>query len=124
MQIMYKLWEGSWEDGAAVRDRASGVFADPAKVHRVRHDGQFYRVDAIHLSEPSPQRTPVLYQAGASPSGRPFAAAHAERVYHNHPHQQLVAPQVADIRRRAAVGGRHPPHLLFFTLVTAYTARG
>src|SRR5665213_1389133 len=81
MQVMYKLWEGSWEDGAAVRDRARGVFADPAKVHRVHHEGQFYRVDAIHLCEPSPQRTPVLYQAGASARGRGFAAAHAECVF-------------------------------------------
>src|SRR5260370_729606 len=67
MEVVYKLWEGSWEDDAALRDRISGIFVDPAKVHRVRHEGNNYRVDAIHLSEPSPQRTPVLYQAGTSP---------------------------------------------------------
>src|SRR5205085_1785055 len=62
MQVVYQLWEGSWEDGAVLRDRDRRVFADPAKIHRVHHEGRFYRVDAIHLSEPSPQRTPVLYQ--------------------------------------------------------------
>src|SRR5205807_1969736 len=70
MQVVYQLWEGSWEDGAALRDRHRRVFADPARIHRVQHEGRFYRVDAIQLSEPSPQRTPVLYQAGASTSGR------------------------------------------------------
>src|SRR5215469_11957061 len=81
MEVVYKLWEGSWEDDAAIRDRARGVFADPSKVHRVLHQGKNYRVDAIHLSEPSPQRTPVLYQAGTSPRGRQFAAQHAECVF-------------------------------------------
>ena len=74
MEVVYKLWEGSWEDDAVLRDRARGIFADPSKVHRVLHEGNNYRVDAIHLSEPSPQRTPVLYQAGTSPRGRQFAA--------------------------------------------------
>jgi hypothetical protein len=44
---------------------------------RVHHRGRHYQVDAIHLAEPSPQRTPVLYQAGSSTRGREFAAAHA-----------------------------------------------
>src|SRR5258705_9497536 len=78
MQIVYRLWEGSWEDGAVLRDRDHRVFADPARIHRIRHEGRFYRVDAIHLCEPSPQPTPVLYQAGASTSGPGFAAAPAE----------------------------------------------
>lgn len=123
MQVMYKLWEGSWEDGAALRDRARSLFADPAKVHRVRHEGQFYRVDAMHLCEPSPQRTPVLYQAGASSRGRAFAAAHAECVFINGPTPQVVAPQVADLRRRAAANGRDPADLLIFTLATVITGR-
>ena len=71
----YKFWEGSWEDDAVLRDRKRGIFTDPAKVHRVNHEGANYRINnTIHLSEPSPQRTPVLYQAGTSPRGRQFAA--------------------------------------------------
>jgi len=123
MQVVYQLWEGSWEKGAALRDRERRIFADPARIHRVRHDGHYYRLDAIHLSEPSPQRTPVLYQAGASTSGRAFAAAHAECVFINGPSRQVVAPQVADIRRRAAALGRDPHDLLIFTLTTVITGR-
>jgi len=123
MQVVYRLWEGSWGDCAVLRDRGRRVFADPSKIHRIRHDGRFYRVDAIHLCEPSPQRTPVLYQAGASTSGRTFAAAHAECVFINGPTQQVVAPQVADIRRRAAGFGRDPADILIFTLMTVITGR-
>jgi FMN-dependent oxidoreductase (nitrilotriacetate monooxygenase family) len=121
MEIVYRLWEGSWEDSAVRRDRAVRAFADPAKIHRIRYDGRYYRIDAIHLCEPSPQRTPVLYQAGASPSGREFAARHAECVFINGPTQRVVAPQVADIRRRAAKHGRNPRDILIFTLMTVIT---
>src|SRR6266699_3070705 len=102
MEVVYKLWEGSWEDDAALRDRARGISADPSKVHRVQHGGNNYRVDAIHLSEPSPQRTPVLYQAGTSPRGRQFAAQHAECVFMSGPSAKIIAPRVAAIRAQAA----------------------
>ncbi len=122
MQIVYKLWEGSWEDGTVLRDRAGRRFADPAKVHRIRHDGEYFQVEALHLCEPSPQRTPLLYQAGASARGRQFAATHAECVFINGPSKQVIAPIVADIRRRAAAVGRNPAEILIFTMVTAIVA--
>src|SRR5260370_35885538 len=80
MSVVYQLWEASWEDGAVLRDKSNRIFADPAKIHRVRHQGRHYQVDAIHLAEPSPQRTPVLYQAGSSVRGREFAATHSAAV--------------------------------------------
>jgi len=102
MQVVYALWEGSWDDDAVLCDRAAGVYADPARVHRVRHDGRQYRLDALHLCEPSPQRTPVLYQAGASDRGRAFAGKHAECVFVNGSSKANVARLVADLRARAA----------------------
>jgi alkanesulfonate monooxygenase len=123
MQVMYKLWEGSWEDDAVIRDRKTGVFTQPGKVHRVVHEGPNYRVNAIHLSEPSPQRTPVLYQAGASTKGRDFAAKHAECVFLLGPSRQVVAPAVRDIRQRASRHGRDPRELLIFTLMTVIPGR-
>jgi FMN-dependent oxidoreductase (nitrilotriacetate monooxygenase family) len=101
MATVYKLWEHSWEDGAVLRDRAAGLFTDPARVHRVTQTGR-YAMDAIHLCEPSPQRTPVLYQAGASTRGRAFAARHAECVFVNGTGKAGVAALVADLRARAA----------------------
>lgn len=122
LEIVYKLWEGSWEDGAVLRDRAGRVFARPDKVHHIRHDGAHFQLEAIHLCEPSPQRTPLLYQAGASARGRQFAATHAECVFINGPSKQVVAPIVADLRRRAAAAGRDPAELLIFTMMTVITA--
>ena len=123
MQVMYKLWEGSWEDDAACADKVSRVFADPAKVHRVSHDGPFYKLDAIHLCEPSPQRTPVLYQAGASGRGRQFAAGHAECVFINGPTKESVRPYVQDLRRLALAAGREAGDLKILTLATPIIGR-
>ena len=123
MEVVYRLWEGSWEDDAVLRDRVRGVFADPAKVHRVRHQGNNYRLDAIHLSEPSPQRTPVLYQAGTSPRGRQFAARHAECVFMSGPSAKVIAPRVAAIRKLAKEAGRDPAEILMFSMMTIILGR-
>ena len=121
MEIVYKLWEGSWEDDAVLRDRARRVFTRPEMVHSVHHDGTYFRLDGIHLCEPSPQRTPLLYQAGASSRGRQFAAEHAECVFINGPSKQVIAPIVADIRRRATAMGRNAAEILVFTMMTIIT---
>ncbi|EFH11100.1 LLM class flavin-dependent oxidoreductase, partial [Teichococcus cervicalis] len=101
MEVVYKLWEGSWDQDAVRADRAAGLYAEPSKVRAVRHQGRQYQLDAIHLCEPSPQRTPVLYQAGASDRGRRFAATHAECVFVNGGKPEPVAALVADLRARA-----------------------
>src|ERR1700754_4335388 len=122
MEVVYKLWEGSWEDDAVLRDRKRGIFADPSKVHRVNHEGANYRINnTIHLSEPSPQRTPVLYQAGASPRGREFAARHAECVFVIGANPQVVGQYVQDTREKARLQGRHPEDLVFLAYVKVIT---
>jgi len=123
MNVVYSLWEGSWEDGAVVRDRERGVFADPEKVHRVHYEGNYHRIDAVHLSEPSPQRTPFLFQAGTSAKGRDFAARHAEGVFLSGPSRKVVAPRVADIRERARQHGRNPDDILIFLGVCIIAGR-
>jgi long-chain alkane monooxygenase len=123
MQVVYKLWEGSWADDAVKADKASRIFADPARVRAVQHQGEFYQLDAIHLSEPSPQRTPVLYQAGASGRGRGFAAAHAEAVFINGPSAAVVAPYVADIRKRAVEAGRSGEDIRILSMATVIPGR-
>ena len=119
MAVVYKLWEGSWADDAVKADAAGGVFADPERVRKAVHDGAHFRLDALHLSEPSPQRSPVLYQAGSSPAGRLFAARHAECVFLSGPSKTVIAPRVAAIRTDAAKLGRDPQGVLMFALATA-----
>ncbi len=121
MSLVYKLWEQSWDNDAVRADRQSGVYADPAKVRAVHHHGKQYRVDAIHLSEPSPQRTPVLYQAGSSPRGRRFAASHAECVFLNGQGVAGVKAIIDDIRTQASAAGRSSADIKAFLGVTVVT---
>ncbi len=118
MAVVYKLWEGSWADDAVRADAAAGVFADPDRVRKAVHDGDHFRLDALHLSEPSPQRTPVLYQAGASSRGQRFAGEHAECVFVATPSKTVLKKIVAAIRQSVAAAGRDPRSVLIFNLQT------
>ncbi|MGK3964460.1 LLM class flavin-dependent oxidoreductase [Sorangium sp. So ce1667] len=121
LDICYRLWESSWEDGAVIKDRQRGLYTDPSKVHSVDVDGKYFQVHGIHLSEPSPQRTPLLYQAGSSPRGRQFAAQHAECVFVLGPNPGVVGQYVADTRSRASALGRNPDDLKFLSYVKVIT---
>jgi len=114
MEVCYKLWERSWEDGSIVRDAEKGIYADPSKVKPIAHEGTFFRVPGIHTCEPSPQRTPVLFQAGSSERGREFAARHAECNFLNAITPEETHRLIADIRTRAAKYGRKAEDILFF----------
>jgi alkanesulfonate monooxygenase SsuD/methylene tetrahydromethanopterin reductase-like flavin-dependent oxidoreductase (luciferase family) len=94
------------------------VYTDPARVRAIRHQGKQFRVHAVPLWEPSPQRTPVLYQAGASDRGRVFAARHAECVFVNPGTRASVRRIVDDLRARAA-----PRPLRVFVGATIVTGR-
>jgi len=118
LEVVYKLLEGSWEDGAVQRDRESGVFADPAKIHEIGHKGKYFNVPGYHLCEPSPQRTPVLFQAGASGAGKVFAAGHAESVFIAAPIKEAIAAYVRDIRQSAAARGRNPHDVKIHAMAT------
>ncbi|CAM3469573.1 MULTISPECIES: LLM class flavin-dependent oxidoreductase [Cupriavidus] len=106
LELVYKLWEGSWDDDAVINDKARGIYADPSKVRVIHHRGRQYKVNAMHLCAPSPQRTPVLYQAGSSTRGRQFAATHAECVFVNGQKKDGVKTIVDDIRAKAVAFGR------------------
>src|SRR6185437_12671082 len=80
MEVVYKLWEQSWEEDAIVRDGASDIHTDPSRVNEIRHKGKYFEVLGPNLCEPSPQLTPVIYQAGLSRLWMQFSAKHAEAV--------------------------------------------
>lgn len=123
LDLLYKLWEGSWEDGAVLADKARRVYADPAKVHAVHHEGPFYTSHGYHLGEPSPQRTPVLYQAGTSERGRRFAARHAECVFISAPNPEAAARTSRLLRAEAEAAGRKPEDLRIFVGITVVPGR-
>jgi len=114
LEVLYKLWEGSWEDAAVQRDKAARVFADPARVHKVRHEGRYHQVEGYHLAEPSPQRTPVLFQAGSSGRGQRFAARHAECVFISPPSKDAARKSVQALREQLVLAGRRPDDIKVF----------
>jgi len=114
VDVLYKLWEGSWEDDAVVRDRARRIYADPSKVHDINHVGKYYDVVGPHLSEPSLQRTPVLFQAGSSEDGREFCARHAEATFIGARNPKGASSNISDVRARAVAAGRDADDILFF----------
>jgi len=121
LDVTYKLWQFSWEEDAVVRDKAAGVYTDPQKVHGIGHQGRYFSVPDAHLSEPSPQRTPVLFQAGGSPRGIEFAARNAEVVFVAGMDAAGVRKQVSAIKAQAAIDGRHPDSIKFISAVTVIT---
>jgi long-chain alkane monooxygenase len=121
MEVVYKLWEQSWEDDAVRRDRRQRVYTDPSKVHPIRHHGEHYQVPGFHLSEPSPQRTPVLYQAGTSARGKRFAARHAECVFVSGPSKAVISKYVRDLRQAVVDAGREPDSLLIYAQALVIT---
>jgi long-chain alkane monooxygenase len=122
LEVLYKLWEGSWEDDAVIRDRERGVFTDPDKVHHIGHAGTHFTVPGIHLAEPSPQRTPVIFQAGASPRGVRFAAENAEAIFTAAPTKAILRETITTIRRELELAGRDPYSARIFNLSTVITA--
>ncbi|MEK8126725.1 LLM class flavin-dependent oxidoreductase [Paenibacillus filicis] len=123
LEVCYKLWEGSWDDDAVVRDVERGIYTDPNKVHYIHHEGEHFKVPGPHLSEPSLQRTPVIYQAGSSDRGRAFAAKHAECVFLEAPSLELLKRHAQDIREKAAQYGRQPDHIKMFTGLSVIVGR-
>ncbi|WP_349929404.1 LLM class flavin-dependent oxidoreductase [Acinetobacter sp. A1-4-2] len=122
VQLCYKFWEGSWEDDAVVKDKKNRIFTDPAKVHPVQHDGQFYQSQGVFQVSPSIQRTPVLFQAGASPRGMAFATQHAEGMFIGGDQPAKIKKQVDQIRQQATDQGRHPEDIKIFVGITVVTA--
>ncbi len=113
LEVVYKLWEGSWDDEALLNDAINNRYADPAHVHRIFHQGQRYRVAGPHLALPSPQRTPLLYQAGSSKAGRAFASRHAEGTFIVCRNPEGARVLTGAMREQVRQAGRDPRDLKF-----------
>ncbi len=118
LEVGYKLWEGSWQEDAVRRDKQAGIYTDPEKVHPIRHKGRWFTVPDAHLAEPSPQRTPVLFQAGTSDRGRLFAAQNAEVVFLGGTSALAMRNDIERIRVLARAQGRADDAIRFITAVS------
>ncbi|MFF0501483.1 LLM class flavin-dependent oxidoreductase [Nocardia aobensis] len=113
LEVAYRLW-GSWEPDALVQDKATGVFADPDKVHVVDHAGTWFKTRGPLTVPHSPQSRPVIIQAGSSPVGRDFAARWAEAVFEIDPTPEGRRAYYDDLKSRASDFGRNPDDIKIF----------
>ncbi|WP_250445569.1 LLM class flavin-dependent oxidoreductase [Actinotalea sp. C106] len=123
LDVLYKLWEGSWDDDAVVQDRENYVYTDPGKVRYIDHVGEHFSVAGPHLAQPSVQRTPVIFQAGSSPAGKAFAAKHAEGVFVGGHDLESYRQNVADLRRLAVLEGREPTDIKTYAMAVVIVGR-
>ncbi|GAB2695134.1 alkanesulfonate monooxygenase SsuD/methylene tetrahydromethanopterin reductase-like flavin-dependent oxidoreductase (luciferase family) [Microbacterium marinum] len=87
-------------------------------MHKIHHQGERYSVEGPHLPSPSPQRTPLLFQAGSSESGRRFAARNAEAVFIIAPNPEVAKWQIEETRALAVENGRESDDIKFFQGLT------
>jgi len=122
VDLAMTLWEGSWEDDAYAGDKDAQVFAHRDRIHRITFEGKHFRSTGYFTVDPSPQRTPTLFQAGTSARGRAYAARNAEAVFVQGTTVEQTALNVADIREKAAAWGRDPASVKIMVGLTVTVA--
>jgi FMN-dependent oxidoreductase (nitrilotriacetate monooxygenase family) len=111
LAVVKGLWDG-WEDDAFIRDKASGHYFDPEKLHVLNHEGALFQVRGpLNISRP-PQGHPVLAQAGGSGPGRDLGARFADIIYTAQTDLNEAQAFYRDMKVRAAAAGRDPDTLL------------
>ncbi|KAG0648008.1 Dimethylsulfide monooxygenase large subunit [Hyphodiscus hymeniophilus] len=140
MEVLYKLWEGSFRDGAVLADREKGVYIASDAVRKINHKGKYFEVPGPHFCEPSPQRTPFLFQvslpnswvlegqtdsekAGVSEAGNNFGGKHGEAIFIGGQTPEGVKTTVDNIRKVATDEGRNPNHIKIILGMTVIVAK-
>jgi alkanesulfonate monooxygenase SsuD/methylene tetrahydromethanopterin reductase-like flavin-dependent oxidoreductase (luciferase family) len=118
-----RLWEGSWAEDAVSPDPENDSYADPDKIRTINHQGKYFNLSSRAIVDPSPQRTPFLFQAGTSAAGSEFAANHSEGIFVSSHLLAVLRPKVKKIRKLAASKGRDPRPIKFFGTYTPILGR-
>ncbi|MBU5348082.1 LLM class flavin-dependent oxidoreductase [Paenibacillus lautus] len=113
LEVARGLWD-SWEDDAFVRNKETGVFFDPEKMHTLNHEGEFFSVKGPLNIARSKQGQPVIFQAGSSEVGKNYASKEADAVFTGHESVEDAAAFYQDVKARAAGFGRNPDEVLIF----------
>ena len=122
VDLCRSLLEDVWESDAVVFDRDRNVLIDPARVHPLSYRGDYFSSHGLFKVPPGPQRTPVLFQAGASGRGRDFGARNAEAMFIQGQNAEQAKAASTDIRTRVAAAGRDPHSLKIISGVTVTVA--
>jgi FMN-dependent oxidoreductase (nitrilotriacetate monooxygenase family) len=113
LDVVKGLWD-SWEEDAFIRDKASGQFFDPAKLHTLNHHGDFFQVAGPLNIGRTPQGRPIIFQAGASEDGKKLAARHADAIFTHHETLAEAQAFYRDVKQQLEQHGRHDDELHIF----------
>lgn len=109
--------QASWRDDAVKLNPKTQTYTDPSLVRTINHTGKYFNVPGPHICQPSPQRTPLILQAGTSSAGKAFAAKNAEAIFVAGHSPSTIAKNIADIRTQArTLFNRDPNSIKFLTL--------
>ncbi len=122
MEVVLGHWD-SWEDDAVVQDKATGVFALPERVHRLDHDGRFFRSRGPFTVPRSAQGHPVIIQAGQSGRGKQFGAQWGELIFVVYPSIEVGKRDYAEFKKEVTGCGRDPDHVKMTQLVNVVAAQ-
>ena len=111
LEVTKGLWD-SWEDDAFVRNKETGQFIDPHKLHRVNHKGEFFSVQGPLTISRSKQGRPILIQAGSSEAGKEFASQVADAVFAGQATIEDAQEFYQDVKGRAVKHGRRSEEIL------------
>jgi FMN-dependent oxidoreductase (nitrilotriacetate monooxygenase family) len=110
VEVVLGHWD-TWEDDAIILDRSRGLFADPAKVHRLDHRGKWFKSRGPFTVPRSPQGRPILIQAGQSGRGRRFAARWGDLLFVIFPSLDFAKRAYREIKDEVVRLGRDPEHV-------------
>ncbi len=113
LDVVKGLWD-SWEEDAFVRNKKSGQFFDPSKLHTLNHHGDFFQVAGPLNIGRTPQGRPIIFQAGASEDGKKLAARHADAIFTHHETLEEAQAFYQDVKHQLEGYDRHPDALHIF----------
>ncbi|WP_169090391.1 LLM class flavin-dependent oxidoreductase [Paenibacillus sp. PL91] len=122
LEVTRGLWD-SWEDDAFVRDKESGVFFDPTKLHRLDHKGEYFSVQGPLNIARSKQGHPVIFQAGSSESGKKLAGKAADAVFTGHESIEEAKAFYKDVKDRTVAEGRSEDDIVILPGISPIVGR-
>ena len=111
VDVVRGIWD-SYDDDAFPRDRESGVYMRPDKVHFLNHKGKHFQVRGPSAVPRSPQGHPVLIQAGSSEPGMNISARVADVVFTSQSSLKGAKAFYDNVKSRCDRYGRSPDDML------------
>jgi FMN-dependent oxidoreductase (nitrilotriacetate monooxygenase family) len=117
--VVMGLWS-SFEEDALIRNKETGQFFDPAKVHHLNHKGKYFSVKGPLNVTRSPQGRPIIIQADGSEATINMAARIADVVFTGQADFDAAREFYGKVKEKAAQYGRTPDSIKVMPGISMY----